>query len=293
MTSITSSRPQKCASLDVDSVKAICKGSEQVMVYGWRHCKYLDVIRILREMSSKEGSPVKKVFDWNAGSTTLIGDDPRTLEGRKINLIAYQRSSETPQITSRPCKTGMTDLVLENVKRLREKRAPIPLIFCQDIDGNPHEFVPTDMISKNANFNNAYTHKELRRAYKLCTHENEEIRKAALQTFKFVRLKNVSNETYALQPIDAPWETPYFSEFWKVRKGLSTSKPKADNENWRKQLETLAKKTETVQAPEITFEFPVTTPLSSKGAEVAAITSSPSNPEDNSFAAVLASVMND
>jgi hypothetical protein len=131
----------------------------------------------------------------------------------------------------------MTNLVLENVKRLRMKETPIPLIFCHDIDDNPKPFKPTDMISKDPKLNAQYSHKELRRAYKLCTHENEEIRNAALATFKFVRLKNIGKETYALERIAAPWDAPLFSLSWEARKSISSSQPKSEHVNWRKQLE--------------------------------------------------------
>jgi hypothetical protein len=239
MTTTLASPSQDYHYLDIDSVKKVCCSSDQVVVYGWSHCNYREVYEDLTNMCSQAGSSVKKVFDWQMGYPLIRGMDFLTLEGRKLNIIHFERSTEKPQVASRPCKTAMVNLVLENVKRLREKKAPIPMIFCQDIDNNPRPFKPTDMISKDQDLNKLITHKELRRAYKLCTYENTEIRTAALATFKFVHLKDTGHDTVALQSIAAPWDAPHFSLSWKARK--KNSKSKEDNVNWRKQLETQVK----------------------------------------------------
>jgi hypothetical protein len=91
------------------------------------------------------------------------------------------------------------------------------------------------MTTKDRKLNRVTTHKELRRAYKLCSHENSAIREVARETIKIVRLRRTDSGTYATDQIAAPWESPEFAACWEARQKLSTSKPKENS--WRVQLD--------------------------------------------------------
>lgn len=215
----------------LDSVMSICKGANQVMVYGWSHCNYVFAAEVISMATTISflNFPIKKVHNH------LIGDpdsrDRRTThEGRKLNLIAYDKSDYTHGI-GRMCKTAITNLVLENYKRAKEGLPLIPVLFCIDIVNNPKPWSIQNICSKAPENNKQITHKELRRAFKLCHLENEEIRRIARETFKFVKVGEKG-----LEAIDAPWASPDFARYFSIRKTLSNSKPKTDSYNWSKQL---------------------------------------------------------
>lgn len=220
----------------LDSVASICKGANQTMVYGWEHCFYTMVAGFLMVAADKIPSwPIKKVFDLDAGKPDLFEDEEHcatTIEGRKINLIDFPEPKTGTQRIGRICKTALTNLVLENYKRKKEGLPLIPVLFCIDIIGNEKPCTMVKLTSKIDTFNNQITYKELRRAYKLCTHENPEIRQVAQETFKFVR-----TGAEGLELLEAPWaDSNKADKFWKTRKGLSKSTPKPSSANWNTQL---------------------------------------------------------
>lgn len=222
-----------CEKLDIDSVKKICK-SNQVMIYGVAHCKYGDVFKILDDLAW-EGKSFDKVFNWVIANKRIRPERRKTYEGRDMGLINYETSYYYPQTTSRPCKTAITDLVLENYKRIEEGKKAIPLIFCIDIDGNPQSLTMKHIAAPSSQ---GITIKELRRAYKLCTHENPKIRRAAEETLKFVKMKYQGDKTYAMEQIPAPWtDANEAAKLWQARKSASISRAKEGRVNWRSQLE--------------------------------------------------------
>src|SRR5437763_1694118 len=127
--------------LDMDSVKKVCGKSEEVMVYGWKHCGYSQLSTRLEQPDS----PIKRVFDWSLGSMdTAIKtpDKATTLEGRKIEQVPVPdmkkfASRRKENDCARFCKLGLTNIVLENYKRLKENKALIPILFVFDRDNNP------------------------------------------------------------------------------------------------------------------------------------------------------------
>lgn len=238
MTSL-SLRPLSCEDLDLNSVKAICGKSEQVMVYGLKSCEYETVIQILR---FDENSPFKKIFTWTTGSQAMgrpyNWKDVTTLERGDIQVLRYEIDNDhTRSFIARPCKNALTMLVLENYKRIEEGREIIPLLFCIDIDRNQDPMTMDKIASRG--LAEKITRKELRRAYKLCTHPNPKIRKAAKETLKFVKMKLVKGHDYVMEQIPAPWaDTKKAAKLWKARESSASSKKKDDTVNWRKQLET-------------------------------------------------------
>jgi len=225
-----------CSKIDINSVKKICTNSDQVMVYGPRYCQYFEVQAVLEN----EKDTFKNVFAW-----TIADPYSRdtTAEGRILNTISYEPSTDETQQFSRPCKTAIVDLVLENYKRIEEGLPVIPLLFCMEIEGDKRLITMEDIASRD--YSGTMTVKELRRAYKLFAHENPKIRKAAAETFRFARLKYKGDETYAFEPISAPWaDAAKAKTLMDARKKSSKSKPKKPNVNWKAQLDAQIKEYE-------------------------------------------------
>ena len=227
------------------SVSMICQGSDQAMVYGWKHCGYTLVESAIQDNSDNVShNSIKKTYDFNAGDPLDHGSVlVTTAEGRKINLIDY----DAPEYNvNRMCKTGITNVVLENYKRQKEGLSLIPVLFVIDITGNPHPYSSQMLCSKEPKINAQVTHKELRRAFKLCTHPNPKIRRIALETFKFIKIDIKENGTPIPEQIPAPWGTSVespekvsstFVSYWQARHRVSRSKPKPEKYDWSKQLE--------------------------------------------------------
>lgn len=206
-----------------NSCKKICPNTDQLMVYGWKHCKLDEITAKLKEA----GSPIKKVF------TGTVGDwyetEAITLEG---NLI--ERIETFPETLRNNCKNGITNLVLENYRRTKQGLPLIPLLFCVDIDGNEYEFNSETITSKDIDLNTKFTNSELRRAYKLCTIQNSELRKIAQATIKFAKVKIQKDNLLALEAILPPWSSPDWQEMWTAR--MEQSAPQKKN-HWRERVQ--------------------------------------------------------
>lgn len=239
--------------LHMETLVEICDGADHVMVYGWTHCGYEMVIAHLNVESESEHFPIQRIVTHAVGDFLWDDDSSASLEGRKLNVLRFKRANyqeaehqngnepileqqDIRHSLQRECKTAITNVVLENYKRKKEGLPLIPVLFAIDIDGNPTPLRVDHMTSKEHGFNDQFTHKELRRAYKLCTHENTPVRKVACETFKFIKLKNIDENEWDVELIDPPWAHPQFAERWAQRKKLSNSVPKADQFDWRKQL---------------------------------------------------------
>lgn len=232
----------------------ICNGSGQAMVYGWDHCGYDFVTNYIASEAESDLFPIQRVFSFTAGDFASNADYCTTLEGRKFNVIKFDRTEaeenpdhrnhiecilkelDTRHSLQRQCKTAITNLVLENYKRNKEGLPPIPVFFIIDIDGNPKPLRIDHMTSKDTRFNHQFTHKELRRAFKLCAHENASIAKVACETFKFIKLKHLGENIWDAELTKAPWADPEFADCWKQRKKLSNPSPYKSEFNWRNQL---------------------------------------------------------
>lgn len=226
-------------SLVPDSLKKICGESNQVLVYGFDDCEYEKVYAFLSKNSKVKGFPIQRVFNWALGMSSIADIAPKevtTLEGRKMNWFPSKEGDQRD--TTRHCKAGLANLVMENYKRKREGLPLIPAIFCLEKDGDFLKFETEDMTTKEAHLNSLVSHSELRRMYKLCHDKEvpERVRAVAQETFKFVRLKYVERNKYALAEIDAPWKSDKFPALWRERMDKSTSRRKEEYYDWRKKL---------------------------------------------------------
>jgi hypothetical protein len=202
--------------LDFDSVKNIIGDSKQVMVYGWNHCHYIAITSALE--FSKE-SFLEKVFNFQVGDECALNTE--TLEGREIEKLTVHIKPE--KRTHRISKNGITNLLLENYKRIKKCEKIIPLVFCLDADGNIYDINSDTLTSKHAYLNNLITNSELRRCYKLHrelqdspNEEFQELAKIAKVMLKFVKVTR-DGEKAILQQLPAIWDLPNISQAMKKR----------------------------------------------------------------------------
>lgn len=208
-------------SLDLTSVEALAAGSDQVAVYGWKHCHYIQVMDAIRP-SDNFAITAYSFSDLNFGFTK---------EGRCFGVLTPRKG-----IPNEFCYIGLANLVLENWKRIQEQKKVIPLIFCLDMNNNPYPFKVENMLSTDATQNKLYSHKELRRIAFLANHiDNADVRESAKQTFKFVEVKQTNDGVYTLHETSAPHLHPDYPTLFKARQAsLKTSSvPQA----WAVQLE--------------------------------------------------------
>lgn len=220
---------------DNDSLRRVSGGSKQVMVYGFERCLYKEMEQYIN--TGKAGS-VAKSFDWTLGYFRGDADVSKTLDGRNIERLEFTVSASDRQSIARQCKTAITNLVLENYKRAKQGLPIIPLIFCLDIDGNTRPFETEHVAVKDPKRNGTITHKELRRMYKLAHQfENAELRKVAQDTFKFVKLTAVGENSYRLDPIEAPWNDTRWDGYWATRMAQKSTTPdSSEKRHWREDL---------------------------------------------------------
>jgi hypothetical protein len=212
--------------LDFDSINTICGNSKQVMVYGWSHCKYEKIADLLK---TSPNSPMKKVFDSYLGLKSSA-EERKTCEGTVIEQLKVPLNGML-----RPCKAALTNLVLENYKRMKEAKPLIPLIFCYDIEGNRYPSNEETITSRDPKINKLVTHSELRRCYKLCKDVGDStIEAVAQQTIIFVKVCKGTNGETTFQKIEPFWLKKDWDSVWKKRQSSKISTVK--KRPWREQL---------------------------------------------------------
>lgn len=234
--------------LDFDSASQICGRTKQVMVYGFQHCRYTQVSTALKS----DASPFSKVFDCSIGGPFAHPNVLTTLEGSVIERIKIPLLEQDDAVRElkQYCKAGLTNIIMENIKRSKAKLPLIPVLFVVDIDNNKHTLHPETISSKTHTF---VTLGELRRAYKLCNDPGllPEVKEIANKTFKFVKTKERKPEevkgvgsaksSFSLQQIKPFWAHAEWNKHWDKRVESSSKKPISSAEKekrmfWRKQL---------------------------------------------------------
>ena len=223
------------------STDKICGRTEEVMVYGFQHCRYTQVTEALRSDSSS----FKKVYDCSIGGPYAPEAFMNTLEGKRLYQIEIPEldTENVVRELKQYCKAGLVNMVIENVKRDRQQKKLIPLLFIVDIDENPHSLTPDAVANKKYTF---VTMGELRRAYKLCQDPalDPKIKAIANTTFKFTRTcehQDKGGFYYSLQQIEPFWNTDGWAKAWQARMSVSSQKEKPEREikkraYWRNQL---------------------------------------------------------
>ena len=232
--------------LDIESFRKVSSNAEQVMVYGFGHCKYLQLIHTLNVL---EQSPVKRVFECSIGNNYdlpnyRLPDHVRTTsEGR---LITQFKAEPLDKITddnlysekfcTRVCKTGTINLIFENFLRKQQGLPVIPFIFAIDITNNKFPYHPAGFASQDPKLNGLVTHSEIRRCYKLaCEFPDARIREIARETFRFVHV-NVVDDKHILELKEPFWLDPGWKKAWEDRKNSPREFKLFKEQPWRAQL---------------------------------------------------------
>ncbi|MBI2743334.1 MAG: hypothetical protein HYX48_05400 [Chlamydiales bacterium] len=188
------------------SIQKVCGSAEEIVVFGFSHCRYVHAKTILRK-----DPKIKQVYDY-----ALMGQ--KNLQNRPFLKVPIDSGGNA---IARSCKAVLVSLIFENYKREHEGKPLIPLIFCIAYNDIP----PTsaeDLASKKHNLNALVTHSEMRRAYKLCEEfPDEQVRSVAKKTFKFVRVEedlSIKNGPLSYVEIPAPWELGAWAKAWELRK---------------------------------------------------------------------------
>lgn len=247
----------------------------QIAIYGYQECRYEDLIDELKYPVGNRSSPVQKIFDYQIG----VNPQPKnnkitTLEGRRMRQITYPTNSidstlDEKQVkllerqqNSRSYKAGLNTIVLENYLRRKEGLPLIQLLFVVDTDDNEYPLTPESLCSREVKINECYTHKELRRIYKMCFlsdpsfREIAEIAKATLIFVALTPTDHLHEEEDYLLKIDGtiththrryieyrlekkviPWDQPDWTNAWSTRRKAKITKPKEND--WRLQMKNL------------------------------------------------------
>lgn len=221
----------------------LISNTDAVMVYGYRHCYYSVVLKLLGA----------------AGLETMSYEKVAPREG------GFDRSQleYTHTKPSRQMKAALVNIVAENYFMVKdaspgEKVSLTRIIFCIDtnfaLEGEKiQKFEPANFASKTkkiltengeVNSNDLYTNKELRRAYKLCTDPNlsEDLRAIAKKTFLFVKVSvqqtDAHNYVLRLEPLPNLSAMIRWEQYRECRKsGAENESPASrDPMPWRGQL---------------------------------------------------------
>lgn len=218
--------------------KLIKKETQEIMIFGYGHCKYREIADALKS----EESPIKKVFTEVVGKPNYNRKSITTAEGRLIAQIplSFQFSSDSPlemnrKKIGRECKAALVNIVMENCFRKKQGKPLIPVVFCVAAEGSEYSPSIPLFLSPEEELNQLMTHKEVRRAYKLMFDEDLpiEISMVAQETFQFTEV-TTQGEEHSLEPIfglkddneyrccldkrkkDKPQEVALFSNHWKT-----------------------------------------------------------------------------
>ncbi len=215
------------------SLEKVCHPSQQLMVYGWAHTDYTEVIDFLKCIDEDTNTSIRKYFDCWLGDKFKKDARVTTLEGRKMERIEYD-SIPNAEHCAKMCKSAIVNLVLENCKRIKDALCLIPLLFCIDIDNNPYPKTVDSIATRNSPDNGNVTNKELRRIYKLCHFKDDFISSVALKMVKFVKVHINTQNEYEFEELKPFWEDPKWSDLWELRQ--KSKKIKSKVHRWESQL---------------------------------------------------------
>jgi len=213
--------------INFDSVKNIMMGySNQPLIYGFSHCR---TSLILYSFENQEDSWIEKAYSWIVGTSDF---ESTTLEGRIIEKIPTCPASKMEKDVKRRCKAGLTNVVLENVKRSEEGLKLIPIIVCVDCDINNYPANSTTITSRDPTFKKIKTLSELRRMFKLT-----EVDEIAKKSFVFVKVTKKEDGKLHLIEIEPFWTKQDWAEKWQQRvKSKEPTPPKEVCYQWKIQF---------------------------------------------------------
>jgi len=178
-----------------------------------------------------------KVFSWDIGGpcSQNYREKLTTREDRVIEQIAVSpKSYRDPH--GHLCKAGLTNLVLENLKRREEKLPIIPLLFVIECNHNGYPSSPKTILSRDKKLNSLVTHKEIRRAFRIVKLAQElkfgDLRFVCKETFCFVKNETKRNKAKVrLEKINAPGKEKNATNLgrseWKQSPRIKPRSPKS------------------------------------------------------------------
>lgn len=195
--------------LDRTSLNKITDGAHRIMVYGFKDCLYQKVENAIIHLGLQAES-------WSYQSFNTINYDAIDFNLKNSFLTC-----------GRMCKSILTSLFLENYKRSQDGRPLIPLIFC--IEKEDEKGICSLDLKKLAHTRNipgCITDEELRRAYKSYKEAGPEFQKIILDTLKFVRVKQNSQDhkLYELELLPPFWQNPEWENLWQERQEFKSQR---------------------------------------------------------------------
>lgn len=232
--------------IDLESFGDVSYNASQVMIYGFGHCKYLQLIYTLQNSSA---SNIKKIFECSIGNSynlpgySLPDIYRRTSEKTLIHQFEAEPLDEiiddktyNEKFCTRVCKNGAVSLIFDNFLREKAGLQIIPFIFIVDITGNKFPYNPANFSSRSPEMNSLVTHSELRRCYKLINEfPDPRIRKIAAETFRFVKI-NIEQSSHSFEIKEPFWLESSWKESWEERKKADNSVKFFKKNPWREQL---------------------------------------------------------
>ena len=234
------------------SSETLMLSSETVMVYGYKRCLYKEICAAMATFPQ-----IRRIYDCTLGdeTDTFMGTSFKTkdyrerLDGTRIYQVTSglaskynENSSDMKRSWGRVCKAALANIILENLKSIKNGRPITPIIFCIALKNN---LPPTSAEILAKTIIKSTTLQEIRRLEKLANDRriDPDIRAMTLITAHFVEVEEVSTVTadgrveieYVLTKIAPPWENPEFAVHLRARQAISDRRPKPPKE-WRRQL---------------------------------------------------------
>jgi hypothetical protein len=217
--------PYAKIAFDSKSIAKVSSGSKHVVVYGWSDCHFANLKSAINDKAFHDPRySIRAAYDYSDCAVHSI-----KIEGRELTNLNNSNHRDF-------FRNGLSNIVFENFKRSKEKKSFIPVIFCMDIDDKHFPFSVENLLSRNPMLNSLITHQELRRACYLSTDPNPDVRKAAEQTFKFVKLKNTGENTFKLEETTAPYRLSNYNMFLSARNSTSIFKSDSAQNPWRQEM---------------------------------------------------------
>jgi hypothetical protein len=201
-------------SLDMNSVQKVLGNAKDVVVYGFKHARYVAV----REWLKYPDANLKNVFNYAIGNVSFVRP------GEPQERLAYhtEYTEDNHLFCARIAKAGVTNLVLDNYKREKMGKELMPLLFCIGTNTHPELITtPKHLAEKTTRY---ITLKELRRVFKLCTYfegsDDPEMRKfsdVAKRTLKMVTVDKTSSGEYSLNEVEPVWKDSQWDAEWTKR----------------------------------------------------------------------------
>lgn len=205
---------------NVDSLQKIVPNLDQVVVYGWRSCKYIELTKFLD-------------FDFDAYAWKSWP--------KKFSADWVEKTDDIQLYERRICKAVIVDVVFQNFKKAFSNKPFTPLIFCVDIEGRVRKVSNEHIASRSADCNDIVTHKELRRCAKICVEiESDKYLKAiaetAKMTIKFVRLVGSDQSGYSFEEVQPFWEAKDWKDAWDKRMKTAKQSKEKNPIEWKRVL---------------------------------------------------------